>query len=98
MLPSSMGDGAAIASPIPTSGEEEGKRRRGSRVMDTSCLYAGFLQVAISSCTKRVTDLFHEARLIAHVWYYHKVKREKLTKTQARQVVLTSEQYLPVPT
>ena len=52
--------------------------------------------MAISSCRKRVTDLFHEARLIAHVWYYHKVKREKFTKTQARQVVLTSEQYLLV--
>jgi hypothetical protein len=53
-------------------------------------------QVAVASCQKRVTDLIHDARHQAHIWHYAKKKGLALKKADARQVMLTREQYLEV--
>jgi hypothetical protein len=55
-------------------------------------------QVAVASCQKRVTDLIHDVRHQAHIWHYAKKKGLALKKADARQVMLTQEQYLEVNT
>ena len=55
-------------------------------------------QVADASCKKRVTDMIHDARHQAHIWHYAKVKGRSIKKDEARQVVLTKEEYLAVNT
>jgi hypothetical protein len=54
--------------------------------------------VAYASCKRRVTDLYYEARVQAHVDYNAKFCNRRINKTQARREteILTREQYLKV--
>jgi len=53
-------------------------------------------RVAHAACRKYVTDMFHEARVQAHIDYYAAARRMTVTKREARQMTLTQEQYLEV--
>lgn len=55
-------------------------------------------QVANASCKRRVSDLYYEARLQAHVDYNATYCNRRINKTQARRQteILTREQYLQV--
>ena len=55
-------------------------------------------QVAYASCKRRVSDLYYEARLQAHVDYHATYHKRRINKTQARRQteILTREQYLQV--
>ena len=55
-------------------------------------------QVAYASCKRRVSDLYYEARLQAHVDYNATYRKRRINKTQARRQIeiLPSEQYLQV--
>jgi len=55
-------------------------------------------QVVVASCKKRVTDMIHDACHQAHIWHYAKVQGRSIKKDEARQVVLTKEEYLAVNT
>jgi hypothetical protein len=55
-------------------------------------------QVAVASCKKRVTNMIHDVHHQAHIWHYAKKKGLAHKKGDARQVVLTREQYLQVNT
>jgi uncharacterized CHY-type Zn-finger protein len=52
--------------------------------------------VATTSCKKLVVDMHYEVRIQAIVTYHGSVLRERVTKTQARTMSLTREQYLQV--
>ena len=55
-------------------------------------------QVAYASCKRRVSDLYYEARLQAHVDYNATYRKRRINKTQARRQtkILTWEQFLQV--
>jgi hypothetical protein len=55
-------------------------------------------QVACASCKRRVSDLYHESRLQAHIDYNATYRNRRIHRTQARgeTEVLTREQYLQV--
>jgi len=55
-------------------------------------------QVAYASCKRRVSDLYYEARLQAHVDYNATYRKRRINKTQVRRQteILTREQYLQV--
>jgi hypothetical protein len=52
--------------------------------------------VATTSCKKLVLDMHYEARIQAIVTYHGSVLGERMTKTQARTMSLTRDQYLQV--
>jgi hypothetical protein len=54
--------------------------------------------VATTSCKKLVVDMHYEARIQAIVSYHGSVLGEKVTKQQARTMLLTRDQYLHVNT
>lgn len=60
---------------------EEGKDERAAKVV-------------LDSCRKHVMDMIHDARHQSHVWYYAKIKKQKLKKYDARKVVLPKEEYM----
>ena len=55
-------------------------------------------QVAYASYKRRVSNLYYEARLQAHVDYNATYRKRRINKTQARRQteILTREQYLQV--
>ena len=55
-------------------------------------------QVAYASCKRRVSDLYHESRLQAHIDYNATYRNRRINRTQARREteILTREQYLQV--
>ena len=55
-------------------------------------------QVAYASCKRRISDLYYEARLQAHVDYNATYRKRRINKTQVRRQteILTREQYLQV--
>jgi len=55
-------------------------------------------QVAYASCKRRVSDLYHESRLQAHIDYNATYRNRRMNRTQARREIeiLTREQYLQV--
>ena len=66
------------------------------RCQDT---YEGMADVvATRVCKKLVTDMHYEARVQAVVTYHATVIHMKVTKTEARTMFLTREQYLEVNT
>jgi hypothetical protein len=52
--------------------------------------------VATTSCKKLVVNMHYEARIQAFVTYHGFVLRERVTKTQARTMSLTRDQYLQI--
>ena len=54
--------------------------------------------VATTSCKKLVVDMHYEARIQSIVTYHNFVLGEKVTKQQARTMLLTRDQYLQVNT
>jgi hypothetical protein len=50
--------------------------------------------VATTRCKKLVVDMHYEARIQAIVSYHGSVLGEKVTKQQARTMLLTMDQYL----
>jgi hypothetical protein len=50
--------------------------------------------VATKVCKKRVVDMHFEARIQAIISFHGSVLGEKVTKTEARTMSLTEEQYL----
>jgi hypothetical protein len=57
-------------------------------------------QVAYASSKRRVSDLYYEARLQAHIDYNATYSNRRINKKQARSLteILTREQYLLVNT
>jgi hypothetical protein len=55
-------------------------------------------EVAVASCKRRVSDLYYEARIQAHIDYNATYCKRRINKTQARKEteILTREQYLLV--
>lgn len=53
-------------------------------------------QVAHKACYKLVKDIHYEARVQAVVTYYALVRKERITKKDARNVFLTKEEYMQV--
>lgn len=53
-------------------------------------------QAATKACKKLVTDMLHEVRIQAIVTYHGSRLGEKVTKTEARRMTLTRDQYLEV--
>ena len=49
-----------------------------------------------TACRKYVTGMHYEARCQCHIDYYASVRMMSLSKTEARQMTLTREQYLEV--
>jgi hypothetical protein len=52
--------------------------------------------VATKVCKKQVVDMHYEARIQAIISFHGSVLGEKVTKTEARTMSLTAEQYLQV--
>jgi hypothetical protein len=52
--------------------------------------------VTTKVCKKRVVDMHYEARIQAIISFHGSVLGEKVTKTEARTMSLTAEQYLQV--
>jgi hypothetical protein len=52
--------------------------------------------VVHTACRKYVTDMHYESRHQCHIDYYASVRKMSLSKTKARQMTLTREQYLEV--
>jgi hypothetical protein len=49
-----------------------------------------------TACRKYVTSMHYESRHQCHIDYYASVRKKSLSKTEARQMTLTREQYLEV--
>jgi hypothetical protein len=49
-----------------------------------------------TACRKYITDMHYESRHQCHIDYYALVRKMSLSKTEARQMTLTREQYLEV--
>jgi hypothetical protein len=45
---------------------------------------------------KSLTQLYYETRITAVCWYYAKVKKEKVTRSEAVEIKLTEAQYVEV--
>jgi hypothetical protein len=52
--------------------------------------------VATRVCKKRVVDMHYEARIQAIISFHANVLGQKVSKTEARTMSLTEEQYLQV--
>jgi hypothetical protein len=52
--------------------------------------------VATKVCKKRVVDMHYKARIQTIISFHGSVLGEKVTKTEARTMSLTEEQYLQV--
>ena len=53
-------------------------------------------QVAYASCKRRVSDLYYESRLQAHIDYNAIYHHRRINRPQSRREILTREQYLQV--
>jgi hypothetical protein len=53
-------------------------------------------RAAHTACRKYITDMHHELCHQAHIDYYASVRKMSISKTEARQMTLTREQYLEV--
>jgi len=52
--------------------------------------------VATKACKKLVTDMHHETRIQTIITYYGSKLGEKVSKEEARKMMLTRDQYLEV--
>jgi len=52
--------------------------------------------VATKACKKLVTDMHHETRIQTIITYYESKLGEKVSKEEARKMMLTRDQYLEV--
>ena len=52
--------------------------------------------VAYASCKRRVSDLYYESRLQAHIEYNATYRHRRINRPQSRREILTREQYIQV--
>jgi hypothetical protein len=67
--------------------DNEGEKRR------TECDARRVLRNVVK---KSLTQLYYEMRITAVCWYYAKVKKEKVTRSKAKEIKLTEAQYVAV--
>jgi hypothetical protein len=65
---------------------EAEKRRKGRDAM-------GVMRNVVK---KSLTQLYYEMRITAVCWYYAKVKKEKVTRSEAKEIKLIEAQYVAV--